>query len=379
MPSARPSVPPSPLPPPSCRRIPPPGPSSIDPAPRAAQGEAGFYAGPVANALARLMAERGGLITTADLRKYRAQLVAPLLRSFRGYPILTMPPPGGGLTLLQLLALVEPFPLETSGLNSARTLHLLVEAMNLAYRDRNDLLGDPAQLAIPVNQLLEATYLAALRQQIAADRHRPPASLSPRPPFPEGSNTTHLSVADRQGGLVALTTTLNLPFGNSIAVPEAGFLLNNEMDDFSASPGKPNAFGLVQGPANAIAPGRRPLSSMAPTLVFRSDGTPWIATGSPGGSRITTTIAQVLLNRLVHGRNLATAVAAPRVHSQLWPDQLSVEEGLSPDTTRLLEGMGHTLRLSPAMGAAHSVEVRAEGGSAAALDPRRPEGAAVAE
>jgi len=274
---------------------------------------------------------------------------------------------------------VEPFPLESSGLNSARTLHLLVEAMNLAYRDRNDLLGDPAQIAIPINTLLEAPYLAALRQQIAADRHRPPAALPARPPFPEGTNTTHLSVADREGGLVALTFTLNLPFGNGIAVPEAGFLLNNEMDDFTASPGKPNAFGLVQGAANAIAPGRRPLSSMAPTLVFRSDGTPWIATGRPGGSRITTTIAQVLLNRLVHGRNLATAVAAPRVHSQLWPDQLSQEEGLSPDTIRLLEGMGHVLRLSPAMGAAHSVEVRAEGGSAAAIDPRRPEAAAVAE
>ncbi|MFN6339588.1 MAG: gamma-glutamyltransferase, partial [Cyanobacteriota bacterium] len=201
----------------------------------------------------------------------------------------------------------------------------------------------------------------------------------PRPAWSEGTNTTHFSVADRQGGLVALTTTLNFPFGNGIAVPTAGFLLNNEMDDFTSSPGKPNAFGLVQGQANAIAPGRRPLSSMAPTLVFRPDGSPWIATGSPGGSRITTTLAQVLLNRLTHGRNLATAVAAPRVHSQLWPDLLSHEEGLSPDTIRLLGAMGHTLRLTPAMGAAHSVEVRPEGGSAASLDPRRPEGAAALE
>jgi gamma-glutamyltranspeptidase/glutathione hydrolase len=197
--------------------------------------------------------------------------------------------------------------------------------------------------------------------------------------LPEGTNTTHLSVADRQGGLVALTTTLNFPFGNGIAVPGMGFLLNNEMDDFTASPGTPNAFGLVQGQANAISPGRRPLSSMAPTLVFRPDGRPWIATGSPGGSRIITTIAQVLLNRLVHGRNLATAVAAPRVHSQLWPDALSHEEGLSPDTLQLLQGMGHTLLQAPAMGAAHSVEVREEGGSEAAVDARRPDGAAVPE
>jgi gamma-glutamyltranspeptidase/glutathione hydrolase len=353
----------------------------------AAAGDSGFYAGPVAEALARLMAKGGGLITTADLQRYRARLEAPLERRFRGHLLLTMPPPGGGLTLLQLLALLEPFPLDTTGLNSARTLHFLVEAMNLAFRDRNDLLGDPAvgarrnpsQPPIPIRPLLEEPYLAALRRQIAPDRHRPAPALPPRPPLAEGTNTTHLSVADRQGGLVALTTTLNLPFGNGIAVPEAGFLLNNEMDDFTASPGSANAFGLVQGQANAIAPGRRPLSSMAPTLVFRPDGAPWIATGSPGGSRITTTIAQVLLNRLVHGRNLATAVASPRVHSQLWPDLLSHEEGLSPDTTRLLGEMGHSLRLTPAMGAAHSVEVRAEGGSAAAVDPRRPDGAAAVE
>ena len=345
----------------------------------AAQGHGGFYTGPVAQALTGLMAQRGGLITAADLLAYRAQLVAPLQRHFQGYPILSMPPPGGGLTLLQLLGLLEPFPLQASGPNSARSLHLFSEASNLVYRDRNDLLGDPAQIAIPIPQLLGDAYLAALRQQIPPDRHLPSASFPPRPPWEEGPNTTHLSVADRQGGLVALTTTLNFPFGNGIAVPGMGFLLNNEMDDFTASPGTPNAFGLVQGRANAIAPGRRPLSSMAPTLVFRPDGRPWIATGSPGGSRIITTIAQVLLQRLVHGRNLATAVAAPRVHSQLWPDALSHEEGLSPDTLQILQGMGHTLRQAPAMGAAHSVEMRAEGGSEAAVDPRRPDGAAVPE
>jgi gamma-glutamyltranspeptidase/glutathione hydrolase len=345
----------------------------------AVQGAPGFYEGPVAQSLTGLMAQRGGLITSADLSAYRAQLVAPLQRPFRGHTLLTMPPPGGGLTLLQLLALLEPLPLDTSGLNSARSIHLFAEASNLAYRDRNDLLGDPAQIAIPSQQLLGEPYLAALRQQISPDRHRPPATVPPRPPWQEGTNTTHLSVADRQGGLVALTTTLNFPFGNGIAVPGAGFLLNNEMDDFTASPGSPNAFGLVQGQANAIAPGRRPLSSMAPTLVFRPDGRPWIAMGSPGGSRIITTLAQVLLNRLVHGRNLATALAAPRVHSQLWPDALSHEEGISPDTLLLLRGMGHGLRQSPAMGAAHSVEVREQGGSEAAVDPRRPEGAAVAE
>ena len=345
----------------------------------AARGEAGFYEGPVAQALTALMAQRGGLITAADLLAYRAQLVAPLQRRFQGHPILSMPPPGGGLTLLQLLGLLEPFPLQASGPNSARSIHWFAEASNLAYRDRNAMLGDPAQIPIPSPQLLGEPDLAALRRQISPDRHRPPASLPPRPLWGEGPNTTHLSVADRQGGLVALTTTLNFPFGNGIAVPGAGFLLNNEMDDFTASPGTPNAFGLVQGRSNAIAPGRRPLSSMAPTLVFRPDGRPWIATGSPGGSRIITTVAQVLFQRLVHGRNLATAVAAPRVHSQLWPDVLSYEEGLSPDTLQLLQAMGHTLRQAPAMGAAHSVEVRPAGGSEGAVDPRRPDGAAVPE
>ncbi|MFN7901064.1 MAG: gamma-glutamyltransferase [Synechococcaceae cyanobacterium] len=345
----------------------------------AAAGDGGFYRGPSAQAMVGLMASGGGLITSDDLRRYKAQLVAPLERSFRGHPLLTMPPPSGGLTLLELLALVEPFPLERFGINSARGIHLLVEAMNLAYRDRNDLLGDPAPGSNLAERLLNEAYLAGLRRQIALDRHRPPAALPPRPPLAEGTNTTHLSVADRQGGLVALTTTLNLPFGNGIAVPGAGFLLNNEMDDFTASPGQANSFGLVQGAANAIAPGRRPLSSIAPTLVFRPDGRPWIATGSPGGSRITTTVAQVVLNRLVHGRNLATAVSTARVHSQLWPDVLSFEEGISPDTLRLLEAMGHTTRQSPAMGAAHSVEVRTGAGSAAAIDPRRSEGAAAVE
>jgi gamma-glutamyltranspeptidase/glutathione hydrolase len=194
-------------------------------------------------------------------------------------------------------------------------------------------------------------------------------------------NTTHLSVADREGGLVALTTTLNFAYGNGVTVPGAGFLLNNEMDDFTAAPGSPNSFGLVQGEANAITPGRRPLSSMAPTLVFRPDGTPWLATGSPGGSRIITTVAQVLLQRILWGANLATAVAAPRIHSQLWPDRLSLEEGFSPDTRVLLQGMGHSLQRSAAMGAANSVEVLAPlgSGSLGVVDPRRGRTLAVGE
>jgi gamma-glutamyltranspeptidase/glutathione hydrolase len=285
-----------------------------------------------------------------------------------------MPPPGGGLTLLQLLGLLDPADLAVSGAGSAASLHQLTEAMNLAYRDRNTWLGDPASMASPPPDLLDPAYLDQLRQSIDPRRHRPAAAIAaPPPPRRESMNTTHLSVADRHGGLVALTTTLNFAYGNGVTVPGAGFLLNNEMDDFTAAPGRPNSFGLVQGEANTITPGRRPLSSMAPTLVFRPDGTPWLATGSPGGSRIITTVTQVLLQRMVWGANLATALAAPRIHSQLWPDRLALEEGFSPDTRSLLEGMGHRLQPSAAMGAANSVEVLAPLGSGnlGAVDPRR--------
>ncbi|WP_216911985.1 MULTISPECIES: gamma-glutamyltransferase [unclassified Synechococcus] len=344
----------------------------------AAEGERGFYTGPVAAALVGAMERGGGLITHSDLRAYRAQLVRPLRREFRGHPVLTMPPPGGGLTLLQLLGILEPFDLAATGLNGAASLHPTAEAMNLAYRDRNALLGDPDKVPVPVERLLSPAHLDGLRRRIDPRRHTPDPALEAAAAT-EGTNTTHLSVADRQGGLAALTTTLNFPYGNGISVPGMGFLLNNEMDDFTALPGSANAFGLRQGTANAIAPGKRPLSSMAPTLVFRPDGRPWLATGSPGGSRIITTILQVLLNRIVHGLNLAGAVAAPRIHSQLWPDRIDAEEGLSPDSLRLLEAMGHSVRRAPAMGAANSVEVLAGGGSLGTVDPRRAEGLAVAE
>jgi gamma-glutamyltranspeptidase/glutathione hydrolase len=352
----------------------------------AQQGDRGFYQGATADALVRLMQQRGGLIRQADLAGYRAQLVRPLASSFRGYPVLTMPPPsGGGVTLLQLLHILEPLDLAASGLNSAATIHRMVEAMNLAYRDRNRWLGDPDQVAIPVQGLLARTYADQLRQSIAAARHRPAAELeASNMALPEGTNTTHVSVVDRQGGMVATTTTLNFAYGNGVSVPGAGFLLNNEMDDFSAQPGTANAYGLVQGTANAIAPGRRPLSSMTPTLVFRADGSPWFATGSPGGSRIITTVLQVLLNRLVHGLNLASAVAAPRIHSQLWPDQVLIEQGLSPDTIKLLEAMGHSLVKGPAMGSANSAE-SLQGpngrptGSYGYADPRRRDAGAVGE
>ena len=354
----------------------------------AEQGANCFYRGRLARQLVALMRRGGGLITAADLAAYRAPWAKPLQARFNGHTVVTMPPPsGGGVTLLQMLKVLEPFDLASTGLNSAATLHTLVEAMNLAYRDRNRLLGDPDQVSMPLDRLLSDRYAAEQRLRIQRDRHRPAAALeAAASPALEGTNTTHLSVVDRDGGLVAITTTLNTAYGNGISVPGAGFLLNNEMDDFTAKPGAPNAYGLRQGEQNAIAPGRRPLSSMTPTLVFRSDGAPLLATGSPGGSRIITTVLQVLLNRLVHGLNLASAVAMPRIHSQLWPDQISLEQGFSPDTLRLLEQRGHSLKLAPAMGSANSVEVRYRSaaavepiGSLGVADPRRLDAAAVPE
>jgi gamma-glutamyltranspeptidase / glutathione hydrolase len=355
----------------------------------AQQGSSCFYRGRLAQQLTALMQAGGGLITAADLAAYQAPWATPLQATVQGHRVLTMPPPsGGGATLLQLLNVLEPLKLAQSGLNSAATIHTMVEAMNLAYRDRNRLLGDPDQVSMPLDRLLSARYAAEQRQRIRADRHRLAAELEAEPsPVLGGTNTTHLSVVDRDGGLVATTTTLNTAYGNGITVPGAGFLLNNEMDDFTAKPGAPNAYGLRQGSQNAIAPGRRPLSSMTPTLVFRPDGTPLLATGSPGGSRIITTVLQVLLNRLVHGLNLASAVAAPRIHSQLWPDQVSIEQGISPDTLTLLEQRGHVVKLVPAMGSANSVEVRYGSepragvivGSLGTADPRRLDAAAVAE
>ena len=345
----------------------------------ARQGRAGFYQGPLARALEEQMQAGGGLIDRRDLEAYTAPWLEPVQGRFRGLTVLSMPPPSsGGVTLVQLLNLLEPFDLAGMGLNSAAAIHTMVEAMNLAYRDRNSELGDAAQVEVPVERLTSKGYANQLRRLIQPERHTPSAELKGKASLPANStNTTHLSVADEQGSLVALTTTLNFAYGNGIAIPGTGVLLNNEMDDFSAKPGVANAYGLVQGEKNAIAPGRRPLSSMTPTVVLNAKGEPWLATGSPGGSRIITTVLQVVLNRVVHGLNLATAVLSPRIHSQLWPDQLQLEQGISPDTIRLLNAWGHQLQRSRTMGSANSVELKPTGGSLGVADPRRPEGAAV--
>ena len=344
------------------------------------KGTAGFYEGTTAHQIVALMKSQGGLIDYRDLTDFTAPWVEPVKGIFRDHTVISMPPPSsGGITLLQILRLIEPFDLESLGANSADSIHLLTESMNLAYRDRNQFLGDPDQIDIPVRRLLSHSYIDSLRNQLNLSSHTSAVDLAGQAPLSSGVNTTHLSVADRDGSLVALTTTLNFAYGNGIAVPGAGFLLNNELADFTAKPGVPNAYGLVQGEQNAVAPSRRPLSSMTPTIVLNQEGDSWLATGSPGGSRIITTVVQVLLNRIIHGLNLATSVATPRIHSQLWPDSLQLEQGFSPDTLELLKQRGHALRFTRSMGSANSVELKPNGGSFGVADPRRPEGAAIAE
>jgi gamma-glutamyltranspeptidase/glutathione hydrolase len=346
----------------------------------AEKGAPGFYQGPVADMIVSAMQGNGGIITHRDLKDYRAKVMTPVRGTYRGYQVISMPPPSsGGVTLIEMLNILEPVPLKNTGLNSAATIHMMVESMNLAYNDRNYYLGDPDFVTMPVDRLTSKKYAAKLRAKINPAKHTPAGNISwIKPIAGESHDTTHYSVIDKNGNMASNTYTINYSYGNGVTVPGAGFLLNNEMDDFTAKPGVPNSYGLVQGDANGIEPGKRPLSSMTPTLVLTPGGVPFLATGSLGGSRIITTILQVILNRISHELNAATSVAAPRVHSQLWPDVVSYEEGISMDTLNILRQMGHRLRPVNAMGSAQTVEFTGPGlGTLGVADPRRQGAAAI--
>jgi gamma-glutamyltranspeptidase/glutathione hydrolase len=333
-------------------------------------GANGFYEGPVAEAIAADMAAHGGLITAEDLRRYRPVLRKPVRGSYRGWDVAAMPPPSsGGAHLVQLLNILEGYPIAEMGPNAAATIHVMAEAMKLAYADRAAHLGDPDFWQVPLAGLTSKAYAAKLRAQIDLKRARPAAEIhAGAPAAHEGDQTTHFSIADAHGNAVANTYTINFSYGSGIVAPGTGVLLNNEMDDFSAKPGAPNAYGLVGGEANAIEPGKRPLSSMTPAILFRG-GKPALVTGSPGGSRIITTVLQLVLNVVDHGMNVAEASAAPRVHHQWLPDELRIEEGLSPDTLRILREIGHRPVVKNAMGATMSI-LRVDGGWTGAADPR---------
>ncbi|MDK9558211.1 gamma-glutamyltransferase [Marinobacter sp. M216] len=335
-------------------------------------GVKGFYEGKTAELITEEMQRHGGLITREDLKAYHPVVRTPVHGSYRGYDIYSMSPPSsGGTHIVQILNILEGFPIGQFGHNSADTLHLMAEAMKLAYADRSEYLGDTDYVDVPLAGLTSKAYAEALRGDIEPGRARPASEISPgQPAAYESPETTHFSVVDKWGNAVSNTYTINFSYGSGITVKGAGFLLNNEMDDFSAKPGVPNAYGLIGGEANKVEPGKRMLSSMSPTIV-KKDGRNFLVTGSPGGSRIITTTLQVIMNVIDHGMNIQTAVNAPRIHHQWLPDEVRIEQGISPDTIALLEKRGHTVVTNSAMGAIQSIMIGKDGTLYGGADPRR--------
>src|SRR5579871_169139 len=340
----------------------------------AAQGPDAFYRGAVA---AKVAAASGGALGAADFAAYRVVERAPIGCRYRGYDIVSAPPPSsGGTVLCEMLNVLGGWDLAALPRGSAGEIHLLAEAMRHAYLDRNNALGDPGFVANPLDRLLSPQHAAAIRAAVLPDRATPSAALGWGTPPHEGAQTTHYSVVDRAGNAVAVTYTINGFFGACVVAPGTGFLLNDEMDDFAADPGTPNMFGLVQGQANAIAPGKRPLSSMTPAIVTR-DGALRFVLGSPGGPRITTAVLQVLSGLIDHGLTPQQAVEAPRVHHQFLPDTLFVEPGLAAAGAELA-AMGYLLKEQKPWGAVELIAADA-GRLVGVADPRRPGGAAFGD
>ncbi len=343
----------------------------------ALQGPKAFYEGEIADLIIAAVRVHGGSLTRDDFTAYRAVERDVVRGTYRGREIASMPPPSsGGAHLIQILNILEGFPIGELGHNSAATIHVMAEAMKLAYADRSKYLGDPDFVKVPLKGLLSKAYAAQQRQTISMEHARPSAQIYPGQPQDfESDQTTHFSVVDAQGNAVSNTYTLNFSYGLGLVAPGTGILLNNELDDFAARENAPNAFGLLGGDANAPGPRKRPLSSMSPTFVFENDGLK-LVTGSPGGSRIITIVLQIILNVIDHKMNVAEATEAARIHHQWYPDQLRLERGISPDTQRLLEKLGHSLTISPVIGSTQTIE-RARGQLAGASDTRQ-RGTAVA-
>ncbi|HUJ21225.1 MAG TPA: gamma-glutamyltransferase [Bryobacteraceae bacterium] len=334
------------------------------------RGAQDFYEGETARLLAADVQAHGGLITLDDLKNYKVIERQPLTGGYRGYTILTAPPPSsGGVGILQMLGVLEGSGYEKSGFGSAATLHFMAEAMRRYFADRSEYMGDPDFYRVPVSGLLSPRYIAALRQSIDAERATPSSSLHPgKPESYESSETTHYSIVDAEGNAVAVTYTLNNSFGSAVTATKLGFLLNDEMDDFAAKPGQANLFGLIQGEANAIQPRKTPLSSMTPTIVLR-DGKLCLVVGSPGGPTIINTVLEVVVDVIDFGMNIADAVDAPRLHHQWMPDVLDLERGFSPDTIALLQARGHTVKIVDGQGEVAAIQVQ-DGWLEASADPR---------
>ena len=320
-----------------------------------------FYEGPIADKIAAAARAAGGSMTSDDLKHYHAVLRKPLHGTYRGYEIAAMPPPSsGGVHLIEMLNILEGYPLRKLGTATPQSEHLIIEAMKRAYADRAEYLGDSDQVKVPIARLISKAYAASLRGAINPDRARAATDIHPGSATTSGGNTTHFSVVDRFGNAVANTYSLNFNYGLGLVAEGTGIVLNNELDDFAAKPGAPNAFSLVGGNANAPGPAKRPLSSMSPTIVFRN-AKPVLVTGAPGGSRIITTVLQVMLNVIDYDMNVAEAVAAPRVHHQWLPDEVVVENGIAADTISALEARGHKVRTVPTSGSANSIAITPKG------------------
>src|SRR5436305_709357 len=335
----------------------------------AEQGPRGFYQGPVAEKLGMAVREAGGIITAYDLKSYQPTIRSPVHGTYRGYDIVSMPlPSSGGTVLLETLNILEGFPLAEMKQGSVASLHLLIEAMKRAYADRARYLGDPAFINAPISALLAKDYAAKQRASIDPERATPAAEMASARLPREGSNTTHFSVVDGFGNAVSNTYTLNFPYGVGLVADGTGVLLNNELDDFTAAPGASNAFGLVGFEANLPGPGKRPLSSMSPTIVLK-DGKPVLVTGTPGGSRIISAVLQVVVDVLDYNMDVAAAVAAPRVHHQWLPDEVRIERGFADDTLAALRAKGHRVVEPMGQTSANSIAVTATG-LRGAPDPR---------
>ncbi|MFA9273338.1 MAG: gamma-glutamyltransferase [Candidatus Aquirickettsiella gammari] len=343
----------------------------------AKQGPKAFYEGAIAQKIVAEMKNHGGMITADDMKKYQAVERTAVTGNYRGYQVVSMPPPSsGGVHIIQMLNMLEHFPLNKLGVNSAQTIHDMAEVMKLAYADRAEYLGDPDFIKVPVAGLTSKIYAAELVKKIDPNRATPSTQIKPGKPLPyESDQTTHYSVVDKFGNVVATTYTLNLLFGSGIVATGTGITLNNEMDDFSVKAGVPNAFGLIGGEANAVAAKKRPLSSMTPTIVLK-DGKPFLVTGSPGGSRIITTTLQIILNVIDHQLNAAEATITPRIHHQWEPDMIRIERGFNADTLELLKQKGHQFKIGPSMGRTQTIKVT-PGGFEAFADPRNPDGRAL--
>jgi gamma-glutamyltranspeptidase / glutathione hydrolase len=331
-----------------------------------------FYRGAVALKIADYFSENGGIITLEDLAEYKAIWRNPIAAGYKDIKLFSMPPPSsGGVHLIQLLNLINQFPIDRGGANSAYNSHIKVEAMKFAYADRSKYLGDPDFNDVPVQSLINHDYAKKIAQQINLDKALKSSQVHPGQYIDQESpQTTHFSIIDHQGNMVSNTYTLNYSFGSGITVPGTGMLLNNQMDDFSIKPGVANSYGLVGGEANAIQAMKRPLSSMTPVIVLKNNK-PWIATGSPGGSKIISIVANFLVNRFYHSMNIAEATLLPRVHHQWYPDILKVEKGFPIDTAKLLKAKGHKVLYTKPWGSLQSVEL-SDGVFYGYSDTRRP-------